>query len=90
MAKQKDIHCSVITPEQQVLDANATAVVIPAHDGQVGILFNRAPLLCELGKGTLRIDTVDEGQKKVRISGGFAQVLNNEVTVLTERAEEEA
>lgn len=86
MPKKSDINCSVITPEEQVLEATASQVIIPAHDGKVGILNMRAPLLCELGQGTLRIDTIDDGEKSVEISGGFAQVLNNEVIVLTEKA----
>ncbi|MFQ5495843.1 MAG: F0F1 ATP synthase subunit epsilon [Phycisphaerae bacterium] len=87
MARRNDILCSVITPEEQVLETTATSVVIPAHDGLIGILRNRAPLLCELGQGTLRIDTTGEGRREVSISGGFAQVLDNEVIVLTEKAE---
>jgi len=80
------LHCLVITPERQVLDAGATAVVLPAHDGLVGILHDRAPLVCELGIGPLRVDTTDGGSKRFYVDGGFAQVLNNEVTILTDRA----
>ncbi len=76
----------VITPEEQVLDTQATSVVMPAHDGQTGILKNRAPLLCELGTGVLRVDSVDTGPTEYFVDGGFAQVLHNEVTLLTERA----
>ncbi len=86
VAKQRELLCSVITPEEQVLEARATSVVIPAHDGQIGILENRAPLLCELGTGVLRIDTTSEGPKEFFVDGGFAQVLDNNVMVLTERA----
>lgn len=86
MTATSDIHVSVITPESQVVDTNATQVIIPAHDGLIGILHNRAPLLCQLGKGTLRIDAADGKQREVEIEGGFAQVLNNDVIVLTEKA----
>ena len=72
----KTLHCSIITPEQQVFDANATSVVLPAHDGLVGILHDHAPLLCEMGTGVLRIETEREGQKEFYVDGGFAQVLN--------------
>jgi F-type H+-transporting ATPase subunit epsilon len=82
----KLLHCCVITPEKEVLDAEASAVVLPAHDGLLGVLKNRAPLLCELGTGVLRVETVKEGSKEFYIDGGFAQVLHNEVTILTERA----
>lgn len=86
MATNAPLHCSVITPEHQVLDTDASAVVMPAHDGLVGILHNRAPLLTELGTGVLRVDTSGEGTREFYVDGGFAQVLNNEVTILTERA----
>lgn len=85
MAQQNPIACSVITPEKSVLSTSATSVVIPAHDGLVGVLKDRAPLLCELGTGVLRVET-PEGSREVFVDSGFAQVLNNEVTVLTERA----
>ncbi len=86
MATQSQLTCTVITPERKVLEEKASQVIIPAHDGLVGILDQRAPLVCELGDGTLRIDKVGGGETRVEISGGFAQVLNNQVTVLTERA----
>lgn len=81
MATSGPLQCSVITPEQQVLDTPAASVVIPAHDGLVGILNGRAPLLCELGIGVLRVDS-----EEYFVDGGFAQVLDNNVTILTERA----
>ena len=86
MATDKVLQCSIITPEKKVFEAAATAVVIPAHDGQVGILPGRAPLLCELGTGTLRVDADNEGAREFYVDGGFAQVLENKVTILTERA----
>jgi F-type H+-transporting ATPase subunit epsilon len=86
MATDKVLQCSVITPERNVFEAAATAVVIPAHDGEVGILYDRAPLLCELGTGTLRVDAVDGGTRQFYVDGGFAQVLDNKVIILTERA----
>jgi F-type H+-transporting ATPase subunit epsilon len=82
----RKLHCCIITPEQQVFDGDATSVVLPAHDGFLGVLTNRAPLLCELGTGVLRVDTPKEGSKEFYVDGGFAQVLNNDVTILTERA----
>jgi len=81
MANSGPIQCSVITPEEQVLETQASSIVIPAHDGQIGILKDRAPLLCELGIGVLRVDSDD-----YFVDGGFAQVLDNRVTLLTERS----
>ncbi|GMU33445.1 MAG: ATP synthase F1 subunit epsilon [Planctomycetia bacterium] len=87
MATKGPIECSVITPERQVLSTSANSVVFPAHDGLIGILNGRAPLLCELGTGVLRVYSTEGDMKEVFIDAGFAQVLNNEVTILTERAE---
>lgn len=80
------LHCNVITPERQVLETDAVSVVLPSHDGLVGVLDKRAPLLCELGTGVLRVETEPGKTQQVFVDGGFAQVLNNEVTILTERA----
>ncbi|MFN0138086.1 MAG: ATP synthase F1 subunit epsilon [Phycisphaerae bacterium] len=85
MAKAKPIQVVVITPERQVLEAGTDSVVIPAHDGELGVLENRAPLMCELATGTLRYKE-DGKTRKVAIDGGFAQVFNNRVIVLTEQA----
>jgi F-type H+-transporting ATPase subunit epsilon len=78
-------HCSVITPERAVLEAEATSVVFPAHDGEVGILKNHAPLLYKLGVGVLRAKTL-EGEQAFFIDGGFAQMVDNRLTLLTQHA----
>lgn len=85
MAKRRQLYCSVITPEQAVFEADVNAVVFPAHDGQVGVLKGRAPLLCKMGAGPLRLETAG-GTQTYFVSGGFAQVLDNEITILTQQA----
>jgi F-type H+-transporting ATPase subunit epsilon len=77
---------SVITPERAVLDTDATFVAFPAWDGEIGILAHRAPLMAKLGVGWLRADTV-EGKRVLLVDGGFAQVVDNKVSVLTEYAQ---
>ncbi len=85
MPKTDTFSCSVITPEKAVLECDATFVAFPAHDGEVGILRNRAPLVCKMGIGPLRIET--DGDKHVFfVDGGFAQVVGNRLTLLTEQA----
>jgi F-type H+-transporting ATPase subunit epsilon len=81
----KVLHCSVITPEKPIYEGDVDMVAIPAHDGEIGILVDRAPLLCKLGAGEMRIS----GQGNDRnwfINGGFAQVIDNKVIVLTQEA----
>jgi F-type H+-transporting ATPase subunit epsilon len=80
-------HCSVITPERAVLEADATFVAFPAHDGEVGILPGRAPLLYRLGIGLLRVETATGGgTERFFIDGGFAQMVEDRLTLLTEQA----
>jgi F-type H+-transporting ATPase subunit epsilon len=81
----KDIHYVVVTPEAQIAEGVAQSVVIPAHDGELGILRDRAPLMCELGIGQMRY-TAGGRSERLFIDGGFAQVNDNDVTVLTPRA----
>jgi F-type H+-transporting ATPase subunit epsilon len=85
MGGNKTFHCQLITPEAAMVDVHADQVVFTAHDGEVGILLNRAPLLCKLGIGEMRV-TTEQGTQRFYVDGGFAHVIDNEVTILTERA----
>jgi F-type H+-transporting ATPase subunit epsilon len=85
MARSNTFHCSVITPERAVLETDATFVAFPAHDGEVGILPNRAPLLFKMGAGELRVEG-PEGTAILFVDGGFAQMVENRLTLLTEVA----
>ena len=76
---------SVISPERTLFEGAARGVIAPAFDGEMGILPLHAPLMTLLGKGTLRIDT-PEGEKRFVVEGGFLQVVNDAVRVVTEQA----
>ena len=85
MAKTETFHCTIVTPERTVLDCDATFVAFPAHDGEVGVLPHRAPLVYKLGIGLLRVECV--GERHVLFAdGGFAQMLGNQLTILTSSA----
>jgi F-type H+-transporting ATPase subunit epsilon len=75
----------VLSPEQAVYEGPATQVVAPAWEGQLGILKGHAPLMALLGEGILR---VENGGQSLRFSvaGGFLQVVDDTVTVMSERA----
>ncbi|MEM7585203.1 MAG: ATP synthase F1 subunit epsilon [Acidobacteriota bacterium] len=82
------LHCSVVTPERAILESEAQFVAFPAHDGEIGVMPQRAPLLCRLGTGILRVKTT-EGTHRFFIDGGFAQMVDNKLTLLTEQARAE-
>jgi F-type H+-transporting ATPase subunit epsilon len=85
MATSSDIHFVIITPERQVLEDTARSVVFTAHDGELGVLSGRAPLMTELGIGQVRYDAAGR-TRRIFIDGGFAQVYDNNVTILTQWA----
>jgi F-type H+-transporting ATPase subunit epsilon len=76
----------ITTPERQFLDAAVTRAEIPGKDGYLGILPSHAPLLSELGAGVLTY-AGDGEEHALLVTGGFLEVLNDEVRVLAERAE---
>ncbi|MEE8550032.1 MAG: ATP synthase F1 subunit epsilon [Gemmatimonadota bacterium] len=78
---------SVISPERTLYEGEAQFAVVPAFDGEIGILADHAPLMAVLGDGILRLET-EEGTRRFRLSGGFVQVVENRVSVLSEKAEE--
>ena len=78
--------CVVVTPEQQAFDESATQAILPAHDGLIGILTDRSPLLVKLGIGPLRIDLPGGQSRTWYIDGGIAQMKSNNLTILTNEA----
>ena len=76
---------SVISPEKTLFDGTVDSLVAPAFDGEVGILPGHAPMMTLLGTGTLRLGP--EGSAgRFRVEGGFLQVVDDAVRVVTERA----
>jgi F-type H+-transporting ATPase subunit epsilon len=84
-SKSGSLHCVVVTPETTVLDAEAEFVALPLYDGEVGILPGRSPLIGRLGYGEMRIRRGGE-VLRYYVDGGFVQVVDNVVSVLTNRA----
>lgn len=76
---------SVISPERVLYEGSARGVIAPAFDGELGILPMHAPLMTLLGQGTLRVDT-DGGEQRFAVSGGFLQIVDDQVRVVTEQA----
>lgn len=77
--------CIVVTPEATVLDCRAEFVALPLFDGEIGVAPGRSPLIGRLGYGEMRV--VKAGQAtRYYVDGGFVEVINNVVSVLTNRA----
>lgn len=79
-------HCSIVTPAEEVLSTEASYAEIPAWDGQMGVMAGMSPFLGKLGMGELRLNLADGSQRRYFVEGGFVQVNDNNVVILTERA----
>ncbi len=80
----KSLQCVIVTPEKAILDETAEMIILPMIDGELGVQVGRSALVGRLGKGELRLNQ-NGTTKKLTIDGGFAQVRNNVVTVLTSK-----
>ena len=80
------LRVSVISPERVIFEGEADSVIAPAFDGELGILRGHAPLMALLGSGDLRVSRRG-ATERFHVRGGFLQVVDNVVTVLSEHAE---
>ena len=79
------LKCVVVTPERTLFDSVVDFVALPLYDGELGVLPGRTPLIGRLGYGELR--TRDGATtRRYFIDGGFAQIRDDVITVLTNRA----
>jgi len=81
------LHISIIAPDRTVWDADAEEVILPSSTGQLGILRGHAPLLTALDVGVMRV-RIDKDWTPIVLMGGFAEVENDELTILVNGAEE--
>lgn len=82
----EEIYLEIITPEKTVLKEKIESVVVPSHEGYLGILKNHAEAILQLQIGKLKFKK--EGKENyVAISSGFLKVENNKVKIFTSSAE---
>lgn len=75
----------IVTPEARVYSDTIDTVVIPTIEGEVGILPGHIPLLTQVEHGELRV-TKGAQTHWLAVSGGFAQIDNDRVSILAEHA----
>lgn len=79
------LRCIVVTPERTVVDGRTDFVALPLYDGEIGIAPLHSPMIGRMGVGELRLGPA--GSPDVYyVEGGFVEVLDDVVTVLTNRA----
>jgi F-type H+-transporting ATPase subunit epsilon len=82
----KTIQVEMITPEKIALQTSAGFVALPAYEGEMGVLPGHEPFWVELKAGEVRVVT-GEDSKSFAISGGFAEIVRDRVSIFAETAD---
>ncbi len=82
---QHRVRCQIITPERVVIDEAVDSVVVPLYDGEMGVFPLRAPAVGRLRPGEARLNA-GSMVRRVYVDGGFVQVRDDTVIVLTQHA----
>jgi F-type H+-transporting ATPase subunit epsilon len=80
------IQLEIVTPERLVVNDTAEYIEIPGKSGYLGVLPGHAPLITELAVGEISYTNAGK-TKRLAVAWGFAEVLQNKVTILAETAE---
>ena len=80
------IHLDLVSPERLLLSEDVDMVTVPGADGYFGVLPGHAPVMSALRPGVIEVKGGDEGDMKLFILGGFAEVTPTNVSVLAEEA----
>ena len=78
--------CVAVTPESTVVDQEVKFVVAPLFDGEFGVAEGHSPAIGRLGAGELRMTLNDGSVESWYVEGGFVEISNNVVSLLTNRA----
>ncbi len=89
MAENK-LQLSIVTPERLVLNEDVDQVNVPGVEGDLGILYDHAPILTTMRAGRFSYELLGEkGKETIQmiVSGGYLEVTDNRVIVLAEAVE---
>jgi F-type H+-transporting ATPase subunit epsilon len=81
----RSFRLTVVTRERKIVETDAVEAVLPASDGEIGVLPGHAPLLATLRVGVMRYRMNGKSERLV-LSWGFAEVLPDRVIVMAETA----
>jgi F-type H+-transporting ATPase subunit epsilon len=82
----KSFQVSVVSPESTVWSGEAEFVVARTTEGEIGVLADHEPVLAALTTGPVIIEHGND-KTTIGVHGGFLQILDNHVTLITDRAQ---
>ena len=80
------VDLEIVSPEKLLLSRPVDMVVIPAAEGEMGVLPQHAPMIVLLQEGTIRLYEGGRVTESLQVTGGFAEVTPTRVTVLADPA----
>lgn len=86
MVSEKSLNCRIHTPDGTVYEGEVSSLVLPGEMGKFGVLYNHISYMALLGPGMIELGQNGEKQK-LACGGGFAEIEDNDVTILAETAE---
>ncbi len=78
------LQVKIVTPEKTLLETEAEQIVVPATAGEIGFMYDHVPLLTSLTVGYIKFYNAEQLTEKYLLHSGFAQISNNELTILAE------
>ncbi len=82
------LHFELVTPEKLVRSEEVYMVVVPGSEGDFGVLEGHAPFMSTVRDGALQVfASAGATPETITVVGGFAEVTEQGLTVLAERAE---
>lgn len=81
----KEFEIEIVTPDCRVLSDHAVLAVVPAADGQIGVLAGHAPLAAANGVGELVVEKKGGRRNSFFLAGGFTQFRGNKMVILAEQ-----
>ena len=83
----KTFQVDVVSPEATVWSGKAVIVIARTPEGELGIMADHEPLMATCATGPVEIEAESGERTTIGVHGGFIQVVNNQVTLITDRAE---
>ena len=78
--------CDIVTPRARLVSEEATLVVVPGVEGEMGFLAGHAPLVSVLADGEVRMSAADGEVRRYALQGGYVEVGDGKVIILADRA----
>jgi F-type H+-transporting ATPase subunit epsilon len=81
--------CEIVTPETLIFSEEISFISAPAAEGEIGILYKRAPVMSSLNLGEVRVKRQQDGESlSFAVSGGYMEAVGTKVVILASRAQE--